>query len=335
MRNLHSAIQDLAQSFASDVLDAIKGVTLGDLHDDGGSVSRGRSAGGAGGEPHPRKRATRKPAGRLPRRSPEEIAKTLDQVLGLVKASKTGLRAEEIRAALKLDKREMPRVLGAGLRRTNSSPRDRSAARSTAWRDTRSARRYAPLSVWTRHRRSCGTPPRHGPTSCCARNVPISGCRRGPEIDVRGWEDSVAGPRSRSGPGQGRDDGPRLRVAPARSCSRVNDLMIGRPSARRSALERLGPPLRLFPGLPEGTRDGNTAQAAPSRGEPSGTPRGVGRSHDGSCEPFEVEARFGVLAGPGNPGDGVARAPGRVSRGQVDDVVAREGVGDRLGGGLG
>jgi len=73
---------------------------------------------------------------------------------------------------------------------------------------------------------------------------------------------------------------------------------------------------------------------AASRGEPSASPRGVARSHDGSCEPFEVEARFGVLGGPGDPGDGVARAPGRVSRGQVDDVVAREGVGDRLGGGL-
>ena len=35
--------------------------------------------------------------------------------MGLVKASKTGLRSEEIRAALELDKREMPRVLGQGL----------------------------------------------------------------------------------------------------------------------------------------------------------------------------------------------------------------------------
>jgi addiction module HigA family antidote len=67
-----------------------------------------------GGRSHAPKRRRR---GRLPRRSHEEIGKTLDQVVGLVKASKTDLRSEEIRAALKLDKREMPRVRGAGLQK--------------------------------------------------------------------------------------------------------------------------------------------------------------------------------------------------------------------------
>jgi Fic family protein len=54
--------------------------------------------------------------GRLPRRTPEEIAKTLDRVVGILKATRgKGLRSEEIQKALKLDRREMPRVLGEGL----------------------------------------------------------------------------------------------------------------------------------------------------------------------------------------------------------------------------
>lgn len=37
--------------------------------------------------------------------------------MALVKKHKNGLRSEEIRAELKLDKRELPRVLGDGLAR--------------------------------------------------------------------------------------------------------------------------------------------------------------------------------------------------------------------------
>jgi hypothetical protein len=55
------------------------------------------------------------PAGRLARRSPEQIAKAVERVVALVKKSKDGLRSEQIRAELKLDKRELPRVLGEGL----------------------------------------------------------------------------------------------------------------------------------------------------------------------------------------------------------------------------
>jgi len=56
-----------------------------------------------------------KPSGRLARRSPEEIARTLDKIHGLLKGKKAGMRSEEIRDALKLDVREMPRVLKEGL----------------------------------------------------------------------------------------------------------------------------------------------------------------------------------------------------------------------------
>jgi hypothetical protein len=64
--------------------------------------------------PVPRRGGARK-SGRLQRRSAEEIKATLDKIHGLLKGKKEGLRAEQIRAALKLDVREMPRVLKEGL----------------------------------------------------------------------------------------------------------------------------------------------------------------------------------------------------------------------------
>jgi len=54
-------------------------------------------------------------SGRLARRSAEDIAKMLDQVLAVVKKHKDGLRAEQIRAELRLQAKEMPRILKEGL----------------------------------------------------------------------------------------------------------------------------------------------------------------------------------------------------------------------------
>jgi len=51
----------------------------------------------------------------LRRRSLEDIAKALDKVVALVKTSKGGLRAEQIRAKLGMQRNEMPRVLKEGL----------------------------------------------------------------------------------------------------------------------------------------------------------------------------------------------------------------------------
>ena len=60
---------------------------------------------------------SRKSSGRLARRSPEQIARALDQVISLVKSNKRGLRAEQIREKLGMRKEEMPRVLKEGLSR--------------------------------------------------------------------------------------------------------------------------------------------------------------------------------------------------------------------------
>ena len=123
MPTLRSALDSLASNFASAVLDAIKGASLQDLHAESGGASRrgpGRPRGSSTKTTATAARASAPTAkktkgGRLQRRGPEEIAKTLAQVVALVKTKKTGLRSEEIRKALKLDVREVPRVLKEGL----------------------------------------------------------------------------------------------------------------------------------------------------------------------------------------------------------------------------
>lgn len=115
MSTLRSQLDSLASTFASAVVRAIQSASLEELLTEvGGKRGPGRSpaplaSSAAAQAPRPRK------PGRLPRRSPDEIKATLDKIHGLLKSSKGGLRAEQIRAALKLDVREMPRVLKQGL----------------------------------------------------------------------------------------------------------------------------------------------------------------------------------------------------------------------------
>jgi hypothetical protein len=125
MPSLRSALNDLASDFADDVLAAIRSASLEDLRDPGPRGAQplalssylwltGQKQGAIDG-PSPSPSPSPSPKA-LPRRSPEDVAKTLAGVLGLLSTKKAGLRSEEIRAALKLDKRELPRVLYEGLR---------------------------------------------------------------------------------------------------------------------------------------------------------------------------------------------------------------------------
>jgi hypothetical protein len=114
---LRSNLAVLASNFASAVLDAIRGASLDELLAESGGGARR-----APGRPRESRAAAARPttaparkAGRLARRSPEQIAKALDRVVALVKGKKDGLRAEHIRTALKLQSKEMPRVLKEGL----------------------------------------------------------------------------------------------------------------------------------------------------------------------------------------------------------------------------
>jgi hypothetical protein len=113
---LHSRISVLASSFVDSVLEAVKSSSLQELLD-GGSAHRA--------EPRAQPvaaalRSARAPAatpGRLPRRSAEDIAKTLEVVVSLLGSRKNGLRAEQIRSELNMQAKELPRILKEGLSR--------------------------------------------------------------------------------------------------------------------------------------------------------------------------------------------------------------------------
>ena len=110
---LHSRISVLAASFVDSVLDAVKSSSLQEILDGSGAQVRGGKAAFA-------PRAVRAPAarnGRLPRRSAEDIAKTLEVVVSLLGSRKNGLRAEQIRTELNMQAKELPRILKEGLSR--------------------------------------------------------------------------------------------------------------------------------------------------------------------------------------------------------------------------
>jgi hypothetical protein len=122
---LRSALDALASTFTNSVLAAIRGASLDDLQAESGGWSgngrsgrggrRAQTGGGVGQRDPLGARGKRAAKGRLARRSDEQIAKAVDQVVALVKKSKTGLRSEEIKKALGLDRREVPRILKTAL----------------------------------------------------------------------------------------------------------------------------------------------------------------------------------------------------------------------------
>jgi hypothetical protein len=107
---LHSQLSALADTFATAVLDAIRGAPLEELLGE----ARARPASPARAKPGP-KPARSAASGRLKRRSSEDIADALEQVHGLLRRNKDGLRAEQIRDELSMQSKEMPRVLAEGL----------------------------------------------------------------------------------------------------------------------------------------------------------------------------------------------------------------------------
>jgi hypothetical protein len=113
---LHSRISLLASSFVDSVLEAVKSSSLQEILDGGAGHRAERRAPKAALAP----RATRTaaaPTGRLPRRSAEDIAKTLEVVVSLLGSRKNGLRAEQIRTELNMQAKELPRILKEGLSR--------------------------------------------------------------------------------------------------------------------------------------------------------------------------------------------------------------------------
>jgi ribosomal protein L22 len=112
MPNLRSRLADLAASFADSVIDVIRSSSLHELLNET-SHSKGAHRGDILGKASTH--TTRSAGGRLPRRSADEISAVLDQIVALVAKHKDGLRAEQIRAELGLQAKELPRVLKEGL----------------------------------------------------------------------------------------------------------------------------------------------------------------------------------------------------------------------------
>jgi len=135
--DLRTTISDLAATFATSIVKAIRSANLDDILAlaDGAEPAtaprgRARAATPAAVEAAPAAGRASK-GGRLQRRSPEEIAKSLDRVVGLLKTNKGGLRAEQIRVALKMQAKEMPRVLKEGL--SKKSLKSKGQKRSTTY----------------------------------------------------------------------------------------------------------------------------------------------------------------------------------------------------------
>lgn len=106
--SLRSALDALASSFTDGVLQAIRSASIEDLQAESGGRAR-RGGGTTAGNAGTRTRTTK--SGRLARRSEAEILEAVERVVALVKKSKAGLRAEQIKTALGLQAKEMPRIL--------------------------------------------------------------------------------------------------------------------------------------------------------------------------------------------------------------------------------
>jgi len=126
--SLRQRLDDLATTFATGVLHAIRGASIEDLLAESGggrrTATRVRGGGGSSGrasvaaasapsgEPSaPARAGGRRRTGRLARRSAADIGQVIDRIVALVKQSPKGLRAEEIRRKLDMLPKEMPRPL--------------------------------------------------------------------------------------------------------------------------------------------------------------------------------------------------------------------------------
>jgi hypothetical protein len=118
--SLRSRLGELAASFATSVLDAVRGSSLHDILSES-SGSRSRSGAAAVGRvppaeaPGPAGPARRRRRGRLPRRSATQIASVVERIAALLKQFPRGLRAEQIREKLGLQSKELPRPLKEAL----------------------------------------------------------------------------------------------------------------------------------------------------------------------------------------------------------------------------
>ncbi len=134
MSNLRSRLSDLASSFADSVVEAIRSSSLEELLSESGARPKAQTAERIP-KSAPKAALTKAPrvtsSGRLPRRSADDIAAELAKIVALVQKHKDGLRAEQIRAELGLQAKELPRVLKEGL--ASRALRSRGQKRATTY----------------------------------------------------------------------------------------------------------------------------------------------------------------------------------------------------------
>lgn len=121
MSSLRTQIEHLASQFVTGVLAAMRKAPLEEILDQSGGARRtavrAPDAAAAPAAKAPRgKAAKRGKGGRLARRSPGQLSKVLEQIVGLLQKSPAGLRAEQIRDQLGLLSKELPRPLADGLK---------------------------------------------------------------------------------------------------------------------------------------------------------------------------------------------------------------------------
>jgi hypothetical protein len=120
MSNLRSTIEALASQFATSVLDALRRTTMDELLDvagsGGGPVRRGP------GRPRnvdiaavPAGPAAGRRRGRLGRRSAGDITHMIESIVGALQGATEGMRAEQIREALGVEAKELPRPLAEAI----------------------------------------------------------------------------------------------------------------------------------------------------------------------------------------------------------------------------
>ena len=118
--SLKNRISALAEEFSAGVLAAIRAASLEEILSEG-SRGRGpaaRAAASVSAE-EPAKRGPGRPkgkkTGRLPRRSPEQIAQVVESIVGALKKNKAGMRSEQLQKLLSLDKKEISGPLNEAL----------------------------------------------------------------------------------------------------------------------------------------------------------------------------------------------------------------------------
>jgi hypothetical protein len=121
--SLKNEINELATTFAHDLLKALRGASLEDIISETrpGHVKRAPSP----------TRATRARGGRLARRTAKDIEKLAEQIVALVISNEDGINAESLRAALKVERKELPRPLAMAL--SSKKIRKRGVKRATTY----------------------------------------------------------------------------------------------------------------------------------------------------------------------------------------------------------